>query len=611
MATGGARPARGAMCRAAVVLAAVSVGTVAAVLGSVDRAAPAGATLAERFVDDLGHLVVTSDAADPIVVTCTPGGLLRVDDEITYDRETLQPTEFPCASITRIELTGGPGPNILDVSGVTREAFTTVTDIVMSGFGATDTLVGGPLPVRMFGNDGDDVLTGGAGPDLLSGGPGRDTVRGGPGDDRVVGDEDADVLVGDDGDDVLEGGVGDDLLGATSAVAGAAVPEIGRDRDDAGPGDDTVVAGATNVRTVVGGDGLDTVRVAATDGADLLAAGPGGVDLGGADLVVLDVSVEDLRVEAGAGDDAVAVVAPSATRLTLDGGAGADRLTVDGDGRPVRRDATSVTVGGRPPIVHAGFETVTAAGAFAGYWLAASDGGIFTYGNARFAGSTGALRLNAPVVAMAATVTAQGYWLVGADGGVFAFGDAGFVGTLGNVRLNQPITAMARTASGRGYWLVAADGGVFAFGDAPFLGSPAGSPPAQPVVGLVPTPTGRGYWLVTAGGAVLAFGDAEALGGAPERGAAGPFAALAATPTGDGYWLAAADGRVLAFGDAPNLGGVAAPNQPVVDLERTPSGAGYWLVAADGGVFAFGDAVFHGSAGALRLNRPIVAAVTG
>ena len=34
---------------------------------------------------------------------------------------------------------------------------------------------------------------------------------------------------------------------------------------------------------------------------------------------------------------------------------------------------------------------------------------------------------------------------------------------------------------------------------------------------------------------------------------------------------------------------------------------GYFMVASDGGVFAFGDAEFHGSTGAIRLNRSIVA----
>jgi len=33
-----------------------------------------------------------------------------------------------------------------------------------------------------------------------------------------------------------------------------------------------------------------------------------------------------------------------------------------------------------------------------GYWLVASDGGIFTFGDAQFYGSTGALTLNKPIV---------------------------------------------------------------------------------------------------------------------------------------------------------------------------------------------------------------------
>ena len=39
-----------------------------------------------------------------------------------------------------------------------------------------------------------------------------------------------------------------------------------------------------------------------------------------------------------------------------------------------------------------------------GYWLVASDGGIFNFGDAKFYGSTGAIHLNQPVVGMAATL---------------------------------------------------------------------------------------------------------------------------------------------------------------------------------------------------------------
>ena len=72
---------------------------------------------------------------------------------------------------------------------------------------------------------------------------------------------------------------------------------------------------------------------------------------------------------------------------------------------------------------------------------------------------------------MAATPTGHGYWLVASDGGIFAFGDAAFHGSMGGPPLNEPIVGMAATPTGGGYWLVASDGGIFAFGDAAFHGS--------------------------------------------------------------------------------------------------------------------------------------------
>ncbi len=59
----------------------------------------------------------------------------------------------------------------------------------------------------------------------------------------------------------------------------------------------------------------------------------------------------------------------------------------------------------------------------------ASDGGIFSYGDATFLGSTGSIHLNRPIVGMAPAPGAGGYWLVAADGGVFTFGGATFHGS--------------------------------------------------------------------------------------------------------------------------------------------------------------------------------------
>jgi hypothetical protein len=191
-----------------------------------------------------------------------------------------------------------------------------------------------------------------------------------------------------------------------------------------------------------------------------------------------------------------------------------------------------------------------------GYWLVASDGGIFSFGNAQFWGSTGGMALNKPIVGMAATPDGGGYWLVASDGGIFAFGDAQFWGSTGSIHLNQPIVGMAATPNGDGYWLVASDGGIFAFGDAPFLGSTGAIHLNQPVVGM------------------------------------------AATPNGDGYWFVAADGGVFTYGDAQFFGstGAIALSEPIVGMTPTPDGNGYWLVGQDAGVFSFGDAGFSGSA---------------
>jgi hypothetical protein len=57
--------------------------------------------------------------------------------------------------------------------------------------------------------------------------------------------------------------------------------------------------------------------------------------------------------------------------------------------------------------------------------------------------STGGIHLNQPIVAMAATADGHGYWLVASDGGIFPFGDAGGYGSTGGIRLNRPIVDMA------------------------------------------------------------------------------------------------------------------------------------------------------------------------
>jgi SpoIID/LytB domain protein len=239
-------------------------------------------------------------------------------------------------------------------------------------------------------------------------------------------------------------------------------------------------------------------------------------------------------------------------------------------------------------------------GGVGGYWVNATDGGVFSFGNAQFHGSTGGMRLNRPVVGMAATHDAGGYWEVASDGGVFSFGDAQFWGSTGSIVLNKPMVGMAVTPDGGGYWLVASDGGIFAYGDAPFLGSTGSMVLNRPIIGMVPTHDGGGYWLIASDGGVFAFGDAGffgSLGGAPP---ATPLVGVAPTPDGGGYWVLGANGTVYPFGDAPQLGvsavspGLGTMRSPMTGLIPDFSGQGFDAVNGSGQVFAYGDAPWFG-----------------
>ena len=118
-------------------------------------------------------------------------------------------------------------------------------------------------------------------------------------------------------------------------------------------------------------------------------------------------------------------------------------------------------------------------------------------------GSTSGVALNKPIVGMASTPDGKGYWLVASDGGIFSFGDAQYYGSTGAMVLNKPIVGMASTPDGKGYWLVASDGGIFSFGDATFYGSEGSAPLNSPVIGILSPLTGGGYWMYSRQGDVF------------------------------------------------------------------------------------------------------------
>ena len=213
-----------------------------------------------------------------------------------------------------------------------------------------------------------------------------------------------------------------------------------------------------------------------------------------------------------------------------------------------------------------------------GYWLVASDGGIFAFGNAGFhgsipgsglhpAGSGLPNSLNAPIVGMVPSTDGNGYFMVASDGGVFAFGDARFEGSCPGIGgCSGAAVAVVPDATGNGYWVATSTGAVYTFGDAIDYGAPG--PQASAITSAVATSNGRGYWILDGTGQVFPFGNAATQGSLPPGSAGGfdPASAIFDTSDGGGYWVVTALGRVFNFGDAPNDGDMSGThlNGPII-----------------------------------------------
>jgi hypothetical protein len=110
----------------------------------------------------------------------------------------------------------------------------------------------GDLPVRAYGNGGDDYLEGYDGADTFYGGPGDDTLVGYGGNDKLFGNAGHDVLLGMNGNDQLVGHDGNDRLNGGA----------GGDKLYGGGGNDVLIAidNATGDSTQ-GDGGADAVWV--------------------------------------------------------------------------------------------------------------------------------------------------------------------------------------------------------------------------------------------------------------------------------------------------------------------------------------------------------------
>jgi hypothetical protein len=147
---------------------------------------------------DGGQLVITgTPGRDVVSVGLDPADATRLVVTEKHRNHPTHSTAFRFNRVFRIEANLGNGNdvfNVDDTGGIVRRRKV------------------------IYGDAGNDSLTGGGTPDVLYGGGGNDTLVGRGGDDVLIGQNGADVLDGGQGDDALYGGNGDDKLGDTSGT---------------------------------------------------------------------------------------------------------------------------------------------------------------------------------------------------------------------------------------------------------------------------------------------------------------------------------------------------------------------------------------------------------
>ena len=283
-----------------------------------------------------GVLTVKSDADDPINIACVSGNVQVNGEGFTPDA--------PCNTINSIVVQGGPGANVISLTGVTTADFPNLTSVTIDGGDGNDTITG---------SDRADVIEGGAGHDRIIGDNNPngtfDDSRGGTGDDTLVWNpgDGSDINVGGDGTDTIEvnGGGGNEKFSANPAAAGGGV-RFERSADSAGGffsldittaerldmnannGDDSftsegAIAALGFALDVDGGGGNDTLD--GGDGPDTLDGGEGNDGITGDDN---PDGTEDVS-RGGPGDDTM-IWNPGDDSDLNEGGDGNDTSVVNG-----------------------------------------------------------------------------------------------------------------------------------------------------------------------------------------------------------------------------------------------------------------------------------------
>ena len=150
----------------------------------------------ESAPDDNGNVIIHTNNGGPDKITLTT---IKAADgtkniAITINGITSFYDQAGTNSIT-INTDGGADSIIADN--------TITTKLIVNAGEGDDTVVGGAGTNFLFGQGGNDKITGGCKGDVIEGGAGRDTCLGLGGNDIIVGGPNNDSMNGGDGEDIL------------------------------------------------------------------------------------------------------------------------------------------------------------------------------------------------------------------------------------------------------------------------------------------------------------------------------------------------------------------------------------------------------------------------
>jgi len=146
-------------------------------------------TVTTAFNAGTGVLTVSSDASDVIAISANGSG----EVEVNGDNDPIGTGAIAAADVTAIEVTGGDGDNVIDLSAVASADYTGLTSVSIDGGAGGDTITGSEFADQINGGNENDSILGGAGDDTIFGGFGDDTLIGGAGTDTIFGDRDTNV----------------------------------------------------------------------------------------------------------------------------------------------------------------------------------------------------------------------------------------------------------------------------------------------------------------------------------------------------------------------------------------------------------------------------------